>query len=140
LIFEMPSRFCIRRSIRGRRPPKLVHNIIFSMPPGTDPDKVFQAVRMLALNEWQLKYRYAKVLHTDDDHPHVHVVMKAVSEHGQRLNIRKATLRAWRQQLASNLRELGVAANATERAVRGETKIHRSNGAYRATELQAEGS
>ena len=110
------------RSIRGRKPPKLVHNIIFSMPPGTDRDKVLQAVRKLAVNEWQLKHRYAMVLHTDDDHPHVHVVVKAVSEQGQRLNIKKATLRAWRQQFASNLRELGVAANATERAVRGETK------------------
>ena len=122
------------RSIRGRKPPKLVHNIIFSMPPGTPSDKVLQAVRKLALNEWQLKHRYAMVLHTDDDHPHVHVVVKAVSEQGQRLNIKKATLRAWRQQFASNLRELGVAANATERAVRGETKTHRSDGAYRAAQ------
>ena len=120
------------RSIRGRKPPKLVHNIIFSMPPGTPSDKVLQAVRKLALNEWQLKHRYVMALHTDDDHPHVHVVVKAVSEEGQRLNIKKATLRAWRQQFASNLRELGVAANATERAVRGETKTHRSDGAWRA--------
>jgi type IV secretory pathway VirD2 relaxase len=120
------------RSIRGCRTPKLVHNIIFSMPPGTSSDKVLQAVRKLALNEWQWKHRYAMALHTDDDHPHVHVVVKAMSEQGQRLNIRKATLRAWRQQFASNLRELGVAANATERAVRGETKTHRSDGAWRA--------
>ena len=89
-------------------------------------------MRKLALNEWQLKHRYAMALHTDDNHPHVHVVVKAVSEQGQRLNIKKATLRAWRQQFASNLRELGVAANATERAVRGETKTHRSDGAWRA--------
>jgi len=122
------------RSIRGRKPPKLVHNIIFSMQPGTPSDKVLQAVRRFALNEWQLKHRYAMVLHTDDDHPHVHVVVKAVSEQGQRLNIKKATLRAWREQFAANLRELGVAANATERAVRGETKTHRSDGAYRAAQ------
>jgi Relaxase/Mobilisation nuclease domain len=121
-----------QRSIRGRKPPKLVHNIIFSMPPGTPSDKVLRAVRKLALNEWQLKHRYAMALHTDDDHPHVHVVVKTMSEEGQRLNIKKATLRAWRQQFASNLRELGVAANATERAVRGETKTHRSDGAWRA--------
>ena len=120
------------RSIRGRKPPKLVHNIIFSMPPGTPSDKVLRAVRKLALNEWQLKHRYAMALHTDDDHPHVHVVLKARSEQGRRLNIKKATLRAWRQQFASNLRELGIAANATERAVRGETKTHRSDGAWRA--------
>jgi hypothetical protein len=120
------------RSIRGRKPPKLVHNIIFSMPPGTPSDKVLEAVRKFALNEWQLKHRYAMALHTDDHHPHVHVVVKAVSERGVRLNVKKATLRAWRQQFAANLRELGVAANATERAVRGETKTHRSDGAWRA--------
>ena len=39
------------RSIRGRKPPKLVHNIIFSMPPGTASHKVLEAVRKLALNE-----------------------------------------------------------------------------------------
>src|SRR5271170_2616623 len=122
------------RSIRGRKPPKLVHNIIFSMPPGTPSDKVLEAVRRLALNEWQLKHRYAMALHTDDDHPHVHVVVKAVSEQGQRLNIKKATLRAWRQRFAANLRELGVAANATERAVRGQIKTHRSDGAFRAAQ------
>ena len=120
------------RSIRGRKPPKLVHNVIFSMPPGTPSNKVLQAVHKLALNEWQLKHRYAMALHTDDDHPHVHVVVKAMSEQGRRLNIKKANLRAWRQQFASNLRELGIAANATERAVRGETKTHRSDGAWRA--------
>src|SRR5271166_408301 len=35
------------RSIRGRKPPKLVHNVIFSMPPGTPLNKVLQAVRKL---------------------------------------------------------------------------------------------
>lgn len=122
-------------SIReGRKPPKLVHNIIFSMPPGTPPQKVLQAVRKLALNEWQFKHRYAMTLHTDDDHPHVHVVVKAVSEQGERLNIKKATLRDWRKQFAANLRELGVAANATERAVRGETKTRKTDGIFRAAQ------
>jgi hypothetical protein len=58
----------------------------------------------------------------------------AVSEKGQRLNIRKATLRSWRQQFAENLRELGVAANATERAVRGQSQARKSDGIYRAAQ------
>jgi hypothetical protein len=45
-----------------------------------------------------------------------------VSEQGERLNIRPPTLRKWRRDFAANLRELGVAANATERAVRGQVK------------------
>jgi MobA/VirD2-like, nuclease domain len=125
-------------SIRGgRKPPKLVHNIIFSMPPGTPPQKVLQAVKKLAQNEWQFKHRYAMTLHTDDTHPHVHVVVKAMSERGERLNIRKATLRDWRQQFAANLRELGVAANATERAVRGETRTRKSDKIFRAAERES---
>lgn len=105
---------------RGK-PPKLVHNIIFSMPPGTWAAKVLQSVRKLAL-------------HLDEAHPHVHVVVKAMSEQGVRLNIKKATLRAWWAQFAANLRELGVAANATERAVRGETRTHKLTAIYRANE------
>jgi hypothetical protein len=121
------------RSIRGvRRPAKLVHNLIFSMPPGTPPEKVLRAVRRLAENEFALKHRYAMVLHTDEPHPHVHLVVKAVSERGERLNIRKKTLRDWRQQFAAHLRDQGIAANATERAVRGQSKTNKRDGIYRA--------
>jgi hypothetical protein len=72
-------------------------------------------------------------LHTDEPHPHVHLVLKAISEQGVRLNITKATLRYWRSEFARNLRLLGVAANATERAVRGETRKAKKDGIYRAS-------
>jgi hypothetical protein len=121
-------------SIPRRKPVKLVHNIIFSMPPGTSPGRVLKAVKKLAANEWALKHRYAMVLHTDDKHPHVHVVVKAMSEQGTRLNIQKATLRSWRAQFAKNLRELGIAANATERAVRGQSRSHARDPIYRANQ------
>jgi hypothetical protein len=116
----------------GRQPPKLVHKLMFSMPPGTPPDKLQAAVRNLAREEFGLKHRYAMVLHTDEPHPHIHMVVKAVSEQGVRLNIRKATLREWRREFARHLREQGVAANATERAVRGETRTPKKDGIYRA--------
>lgn len=116
----------------GRSPPKLVHKILFSMPPGTPPQKVLEAVKNFAREEFGLKHRYAMVLHTDEPHPHVHMVIKAVSEQGQRLNIRKATLRAWRTEFARHLRTLGVPANATDRAVRGESRSPKLDGIYRA--------
>src|ERR1044072_6486006 len=72
------------------------------------------------------------VLHTDQPHPHVHLVLKAVSEEGRRLNIRKETLRQWRRIFAEALRAQGVAANATERAVRGVTRTHQKDSIYRA--------
>lgn len=119
--------------MRNRNPPKLVHKLMFSMPPGSPPQKVLAAVRNFAREEFFGQHRYAFVLHTDEPHPHVHLVLKAVSEQGVRLNIRKATLRHWRSQFASHLRGLGVAANATERAVRGESRSARRDGIYRAS-------
>ena len=105
---------------------------MFSMPPGTPPAKVLAAVRNFAREEFALQHRYAFVLHTDEPHPHVHLVLKAVSEQGVRLNIRKATLRHWRSEFARNLRLLGVSANATERAVRGEGRVNKIDGIDRA--------
>jgi hypothetical protein len=105
---------------------------MFSMPAGTPSEKVLTAVKNFAREAFAFKHRYAMVLHTDEPHPHVHMVVKAVSEQGVRLHIRKATLRDWRREFARHLRALGVAANATERAVRGETLASKPDGIYRA--------
>jgi len=119
------------RGKAGRKPVKLVHNVILSMPSGTDPRKLLAAGRDFAREQFALKHRYALVLHTDQDHPHVHVLIKAAGEDGKRLNIRKATLREWRKRFAEHLRAKGVAANATERAVRGQTRSGFKDGIYR---------
>jgi len=116
-----------------RNPPKIAHKLMFSMPPGTPPQKVLTAVRNFAREEFYGQHRYAMALHTDEPHPHVHLVLKAVSEQGVRLNIKKETLRHWRSQFARHLRLLGVAANATERAVRGDIRTTKMDGIYRAT-------
>jgi hypothetical protein len=114
------------------RRPKQVHNIVFSMPAGTPPEKLLAATQKFAREKFALQHRYAMVLHTDQGHPHVHLVVKAQSEDGQRLNIRKATLREWREDFAGILRELGVAANATPAALRGKPKDGKKDGIYRA--------
>jgi hypothetical protein len=119
---------------RGGGSTKLVHKLLFSMPAGTPPDKVLAAVKNFAREEFGLKHRYAMVLHTDEPHPHVHVVVKAVSEQAVRLNIRKAVLRQWRSDFAGHLRALGVPANASHRYMRGENSPRKSDGIYRATQ------
>jgi transposase len=116
----------------GRKPGKLVHNIVLSMPTGTASEKLRAASQAFAREQFALKHRYALVLHTDQEHPHVHLVVKAVDEMGDRLNIRKATLRTWRQEFASHLRAQGVAANATTRQVRGVPKSRKRDGILRA--------
>jgi len=118
----------------SRSPPKLVHKLMFSMPAGAPSDKVLAAVKNFAREEFAFKHRYAMVLHTDEPHPHVHLVVKAVSEQGVRLHIRKATLREWRSGFARHLRGQGIAANATERAARGQTSTPKLDGIYRAAQ------
>jgi hypothetical protein len=132
LDLDAHGRHTARAIAAGRKPPKLVHNIIFSMPKGTPPDKLYAAVKKFTFEKFALQHRYAMAMHTDQGAPHVHVVVKAMSEQGVRLNIRKATLREWRRDFAAYLRELGVEANATERAVRGETRSSKTTGIYRA--------
>jgi hypothetical protein len=117
---------------KGKKRPKLVQKILFSMPAGTPPKKVLAAVKNFAREEFGAKHRYATVLHTDEPHPHVHMVVRAMGVDGRRLNIRKDTLRQWRREFARHLREQGVAANATERAVRGVTQLRKTDGIYRA--------
>lgn len=121
----------------GGRQAKIVHNVILSMPGPTPADKVLAAAQKFAREKFGLQHRYAMVLHTDRKHPHVHLVVKAESEEGKRLYIRKATLREWREHFAQCMREQGVAANATPNAIRGRNKSTRPDGIYRAAERNA---
>ena len=119
------------------RATKLVHNIVLSMPSPTPADKVLAAARKFAREKFALKHRYAMVLHTDQQHPHVHVVVKAESEEGRRLHIDKAMLRAWREDFARLMRGQGIAANATPRVIRGRNKGKTRDAIYRARQRGA---
>lgn len=116
---------------------KLVHKIVLSMPAPTPPEKVLAAARTFAREKFALQHRYAMVLHTDQPHPHVHMVVKAEGEHGQRLHIDKEMLREWREDFARVMREQGVAANATPRVARGRTKGSTKDSIYRAQQRGA---
>jgi hypothetical protein len=111
---------------------KLVHKIVLSMPAPTPPEKVLAAARTFAREKFAVQHRYALVLHTDQAHPHVHMVVKAEGEDGRRLHIDKETLREWREDFARMMREQGVAANATPRVARGRNKGSTNDPIYRA--------
>jgi len=113
-----------------RRLPKLVHKIVLSMPQGTPPGGLLAAARGFLREEFGIEHRYAFVLHTDRAHPYVAVVVKAMSEHGVRLNLKKPTLRRWRLQFARHLREQNIAANATSRVMRGEVRESKPKAIY----------
>jgi hypothetical protein len=101
---------------------KLVHNVVLAMPAGTPPDKVLYAARAFAREKFSA-HRYVLALHTHQRHPHVHLVVKAEREtEPGRLHIDKGMLREWRDDFARLMREQGIAANATSRTARGQTK------------------
>lgn len=101
-----------------RRAPD-TRNMIFSMPPGTDPELVHRAVKTFADKTFGGERAYVLVLHTDEKHPHVHLTVKTRGYDGKNLHPRKADLQAWREGFAHELRALGVAAEATPRRARG---------------------
>jgi Relaxase/Mobilisation nuclease domain len=113
------------------RPVKLVHNIVLSMPAPTSAEKVHAAAQKFASEKFPA-HRYLMALHTDQQHPHVHLVVKSESEYGRRLRIDKQMLREWREDFAAMMREQGVAANATSRAVRGRNRRKSQDRVFRA--------
>jgi hypothetical protein len=119
------------RNAPGRKTNKLTHHVVLSMPAGTPADGVLAAARGFAREEFAMKHRYALVLHTDQDHPHVHLVVRAMGEDGKRLNIKKQTLRDWRERFAEQLRGQGIDANATSALTRGKLSDHQRDGVYR---------
>jgi hypothetical protein len=114
------------------RKTKLVYNIVLSMPSPTPPDKVLAGARRFAVENFGLQHRYALVLHTDQQHPHVHMVVKAEGDNGQRLHVDKALLRQWREDFARMMREQGIAANATPRVARGRNRDKTRDARFRA--------
>ncbi|MBA3896850.1 MAG: relaxase/mobilization nuclease domain-containing protein [Sphingomonadaceae bacterium] len=94
-------------------------SLIFSMPEGTDPEKVLGAVRALANAELSDNHDYVLALHTDTPRPHVHLTVQAEGLDRTRFNPRPVQLHRFRERFARELRERGVAAEATPRRARG---------------------
>ncbi len=96
-------------------------NIMLSMPRGTDPFSVQWAARQFAKAELA-DHKYVMVLHDHQANPHVHISVRAESQHGKRLNPRKTDLHRWRETFAAKLRERGIEAEATRQATRGAAR------------------
>jgi type IV secretory pathway VirD2 relaxase len=97
-------------------------SVVLSMPEGTDPAALRDAAGAFAQATFADRFDYVFALHTDAGHPHVHLAVRALGDHGERLNPRKADLEAWRQAFAQALRDRGVEAEATPRRARGVTR------------------
>ncbi|MCM2458850.1 relaxase/mobilization nuclease domain-containing protein [Rhizobium sp. CG4] len=89
-------------------------HLLFSAKAGTDPQAVMQAARAV-LEDKAHGHKYAFAHHGDTQHVHVHVMVQAVSDIGERLNFKKADLYEWREAFAEKARENGIAMVATRR-------------------------
>lgn len=107
---------------RRRATSPLSLSIVLSMPKDTDPVVLRDAARAFAWAVFGDQNEYALALHTDEDHPHVHLAVRALADHGGRLNPRKGDLQAWREAFALALRDRGIEAEATPRRSRGVTR------------------
>ncbi len=96
-------------------------NLMLSMPRGTDAQYVLRAAREFAQAELA-DHKYVMVLHDHQANPHVHLSVRAESQHGVRLNPRKADLQRWRETFAEKLRGWGIAAEATRQTGRGQAR------------------
>src|SRR6266436_9161324 len=101
-------------------------NIMWSMPAGTDSRKLLAAVQALAARRFAGR-KYVMALHTHQANPHVHLLVRAESDLGVRLNPRKADLHEWRMEFAADLRQPGIAAAASRQAARGVVKNYLNN-------------
>lgn len=111
-----------RMDARRRANSPLSFSIVLSMPRETEALALRDAARAFAATVFGDLRDYALVLHTDADHPHVHLAVQARGADGSRLNPRKADLQAWREAFAEALRDRGVEAEATPRRARGVTR------------------
>lgn len=94
--------------------------MVFSMPAGTDPETVKQAVREAAERLIGDNHDYVMALHTDTDRPHVHLTVQAEGLDRRRFDPRREDLFRFREEFAKALRSRGVEAEATPRYSRGQ--------------------
>lgn len=112
-----------------RSRPADARRCIISCPPGSDPSAVNAAAFKLGQEIFAAQgFEFVMVVHYRDEkhpkepeHPHVHLLIKAVNADGRRLNIRKADLRYMRERFAVIAKDYGLNLNATSRSVRGKT-------------------
>jgi type IV secretion system T-DNA border endonuclease VirD2 len=94
--------------------------MVFSMPAGTDPETVKQAVREAAERMLGDNHDYLMALHTDTPRPHVHLTVQAEGLDRKRFDPRREDLFRFREAFAEALRSRGVQAEATPRYTRGQ--------------------
>jgi len=107
------------RDFDGWRKSRDTVHLVFSMPHGSPPKALQNAVRKVLRREFA-DHEAVFAIHLDKKHPHAHVVMKMRSrDHGKKLDLRVNDLLHLREVFAHAAREEGVEMAASSRAARG---------------------
>jgi len=101
----------------GRKKSRQAVHIVFSMPPGSDPDALRKAVRTVVTRHFA-GHRAVFGIHEDRKHPHAHAVIHMRGP-AKKLELRKSDLHRLREVFAEAAREQGVMLAASPRAARG---------------------
>lgn len=99
-------------------------HFVFSMPAGTDPKGLKDAVRNLVQEEFA-GHKYFMAQHLDTDKPHCHVLVCATDDRGARLNPRKQDLHNYRVAFVNKLAEQGIEATASRNVSRFKSKSNK---------------
>lgn len=97
-------------------------HLVLSMPPGTEDEAVKGAVRDFARATFGGRHEYAFALHTDEKHPHCHLIVKYRGFDGSKPVHNPEAIQEWRETFAEKMRQYGVDAEASPRQVRGVVK------------------
>jgi type IV secretory pathway VirD2 relaxase len=80
-------------------------SLVLSMPGGSaDPETLQDAAQAFARILFEDNHAYMLALHTDTDHPHIHLTVATEGADGRRFNPRKADLHHMRETFAHELR------------------------------------
>lgn len=103
----------------GRANARNAAHLMVSAPAGSSPEAVERAARDFAKRALGDDFDYGFALHTDEDHPHVHIVVVR-EEGGPVLDWNRHDLQDMRETFAEACREQGIEMTATPRQMRGQ--------------------
>lgn len=118
---------------------KEAFHIVFSMPKGTNPEAMKNAVKNLVQEEFA-GHKYFMAQHLDTDNPHCHVLLSASDDRGARLNPRKKDLHNYRIQFVNKLAEQGIEATASRRVHRFKSQDSKRQGIYHKDKREGQSS
>jgi hypothetical protein len=113
----IPENAATMQFVDGKKPPREVLKIIYSMPAYVGREAVSAAAKA-AVAETFKGHQWVIAHHADTDNHHAHVLVKMVDMNGKRMNPRKGDLENWRKVFARELNARGVEASASRRRVR----------------------